>query len=217
MPAERIPAGDVARRRLLAGVGSTALFGLSGCSGRLPGTDPERLAVETTVEEGQHPRVLWEYPTREDDADGIGYAAVEVNRIVARESRSPELRLNFNSTIGRIASDPPYEGYHPDWFRFQIWPPVTYGGALNYEFRVEPPGGFDGFSTDYETRSQVRRSTVELDHVGTQGTIQIPAVLDPGGNPRPDQLHCSFTVQASRSGFLGNTVRVTDQAVLPVP
>ncbi|MEF8813264.1 MAG: hypothetical protein V5A55_05540 [Halovenus sp.] len=122
--------------------------------------------------------------------------------------------LNFNSTVGGIASAEPYEGYHPDGFRFRIWPPSTYEGRLQHQVRVEPPGQWRDFSAYYEIRGAVRRTTVELRHVDTQGTIQIPAVFDPGTDPLPDRLHCSFTVQASRSGFLGKTVRVTDQDTL---
>lgn len=206
----------VTRRRILGGVGTVVSGGLAGCSSRLPGSDPEEVDAETTVEEDDDPRLLWRYPPRDGETDGIGYAAVEVERLLQRESLTPAIRLNFNSTVGGIASAEPYEGYSPDWFRFRIWPPTTYEGRLQHEVRVEPPGQWERFSAYYDIRDTVRRTTVELRNVGTQGTVQIPAVFDSGTDPLPDRLHCSFTVQASRSGFLGKTVRVTDQDTLPL-
>ena len=83
--------------------------------------------------------------------------------------------------------------------------------------RVEPPGQWEGFAAYYDVQGSVRRTTVELREVDTQGTIQIPAVFDPGADPLPDRLHCSFTVQASRPGLLGKTVRVADRGTLPLP
>lgn len=213
-----LPTDDdrVPRRRVLAGIGTAAVGGLAGCSGRLPGSSPETLDTELTVEEDRDPRLLWRYPPRDGDADGIGYAAVEVTRVVQRES-TPAMLLTFNSTIGGIASAEPYEGYRPDWFRFRIWPPTAYDGRVNHEVRVEPPGQWEAFSAYYDIQNNVRRTTVELRNVDTQGTIQIPAVFDPGTNPLPDRLHCSFTVQASRPGFFGKTVRVAGQDTLPLP
>jgi hypothetical protein len=207
---------DPTRRRVLAGV-STALTGaLAGCSGRVPGTGPTRLDVETTVETDRDPRLLWQYPQRDGDADGVGYAAVEVDRVIRRENRPPALHLTFNSTVGGIASADPYRGYHLDWFRFRVWPPTAYDGRVNHRVRVEPPGQWEGFSTYYDIRGNVRRTTVELRDVDTQGTIRVPAVFESGTDSLPDSLHCSFTVQASRSGLLGKTVRATASDTLPL-
>jgi len=201
------------RRRVLASTGATAAVGLAGCSGRIPGTGPTEYGTETSVTDG---RVLWRYPPREDDRDGIGYAAVEAERRERRGDLPPVLRLRFNSTVGRLAASDPYRGYEPDWFRFRVWPPGDYDGRLDYHFRAEPPGQWDGFSTRYDVRGAVKQAVVRLDDVNTQGTIVVPAVFDPGLNPLPGELRCSFTVQASRPGLLGRTVRVTDSATLDV-
>lgn len=215
MPSTFPRGGDrVTRRRALAGLGTAVAGGLAGCTGRLPGTGPARLDTETTVEHDQDPRLLWRYPPREGDEKGIGYAAVEIDRVIRRDSRPPAIRVNFNSTVGRLAASEPYSGYRPEWFRFRIWPPATYDGRIDYHVRVEPPGQWEDFAAYYDVRGGVRRTTVELRNVGTRGTIAIPAVFDPGTNSLPDRLHCSFTVQASRPGLLGKTVRVADQDAL---
>lgn len=206
----------VFRRRVLAGFGAVVASAFAGCSGQLPGTEPAQLDTEMTVERDQDPRLLWQYPPREGDKEGIGYASVEADRIIQEEGRPSEIYLNFNSTIGRLVSNKPYKGYHPDWFRFRIWPPSTYEGRINHHVRVEPPGQWEDFSTYYDTQGNVRRTTVELQNIETQGTIIIPAVFDPGTNPLPDRLHCSFTVQATRSGVLEKTIRVADQGSLPL-
>lgn len=204
-------ASNIPRRRLLAGVATAVCGSLAGCSGHIPGTEPDQIDAETTVE---NERVLWRYPPREGDTEGIGYAAVEVEQVIQREYSAPLLRLNFNSTVGGLASDEPYKGYRPDWFRFRVWPPMSYEGRLQYQFRVEPPGQWEEFSTYYDLAGSVRRSIIELQDVETQGTIIIPAVFDPGTQSLPDRLNCSFTVQASRPGLVGRTVRVSDQATL---
>lgn len=208
--------GRSTRRRVIAAVGTAVTAGLAGCSGQIPGTAPEQIDTETTVEDGRDPRILWRYPRREGEKDGIGYAAVEIDRIVQQDSPDTAIHLAFNSTVGSLAADEPYEGYQPDWFRFRIWPPASYDGRINHRVRVEPPGQWEDFSAYYDIQGNVRRTTVELRNVSTEGTIEIPAVFDPGPDSLPDRLHCSFTVQASRSGFLGKTVRVTDQNSLPL-
>lgn len=204
------------RRGVLASISTGALGSLAGCSGRLPGTDPVHLDTEETVETDPDPTLLWRYPSREGDHEGIGYAAVELTRIRTEKSRPSALELTFNSTIGSIASNEPYQGYQPDWFRFRIWPPTTYEGRLSHRVRVEPPGQWSGFSLYYDIRGTVRHTIVELQDVETQGSIIIPAVFDLSMNGLPDHLNCSFTVQASRPGFLGETIRVSDNGQLPI-
>lgn len=212
MPADSTPeTSSITRRRLLSGFGTAVLSGLAGCNGQVPGTGPSQIDAETTVEDA---RVVWRYPPREGDKEGIGYAAVEIDRVIRREDSRPLLQLSFNSTVGRLASNEPYKGYRPDWFRFRIWPPSSYEGRLGYQFRVEPPGQWEEFSAYYDIQGSARHSIIELQEVNTQGTIIIPAVFDPRMQSLPDQLHCSFTIQASRPGLLGKTVRVSDQASL---
>lgn len=208
--------GRVSRRHFLAGATAAVSGAIAGCSGRVPGTEPTHLGVETTVETDQDPRLLWQYPQREGDADGVGYAAVEVEPIPQRDDRPLAMHLEFNSTVGHIASEQPYKGYHLDWFRFRVWPPATYNGRINHRVRVEPPGQWEEFSAHYDIRGNARRTTVELRNVETQGTITVPAVFESGTDSLPDRLHCSFTVQASRPGFFGKTVRVAAQDTLPL-
>lgn len=200
----------------MAGLGSTLLAGLAGCSGTVPGTGPERLDIETTVTDGEDPRVHWDYPPRDGDRDGIGYAHVAPRWIDRTENDHPDLALRFSSTIGGSAGGQDAPTYRPDWIRFGIRPPTDYPGRLTHAVRVEPPGQWDGFSASYDVEGGVRHTTVELRDLRTRGTIRIPAVFDPGGDPLPDRLHCSFAVQASQDGVFGRTVRASDQATLPL-
>lgn len=216
MPATSATDDWSTRRRVLGILGTAAVGSLAGCSGRLPGSGPELLDTETVVDDGQDPRLQWRYPPREDDQDGIGYAEVETRNGSQRADPTLPVRLRFSSTIGGIASNEPYTGYYHDWFRFRIEPPTQYEGRLRYEVRVEPPGQWDAFSAAYDIEGGVRRTTLELRNLETQGTIRIPAVFDPTGDPIPDRLHCSFTVQASRRGRFGKTVRVSDRGTLPL-
>ncbi|AFK19091.1 hypothetical protein E6P09_09930 [Haloferax mediterranei ATCC 33500] len=204
------------RRNVLAGLGSAVVGSLAGCSGRIPGTGPEHVGAETTVQDGQNPEIRWRYPRREGDKDGIGYAAVEVKRVTRPEDHFPTLSLRFNSTIGGLAASDPYEGYHPDWFRFRFEPPSSYEAAASYEARVEPPGQWDGFSAYYDLGSTVKQTVVELKNVQTQGTIFVPVVFAPSAKSIPSSLYCRFTVQASRPGFGGKTVRASGDGNLPL-
>jgi len=201
------------RRHVLAGLGTTIIGSLGGCSGRLPGR-AERLDAEATVEgDGE---IRWQYPPRDGDRDGLGYAGVAVDRRRRRASLPPALRLTLDSTVGGIAASEPYRGYRLDRVRFRLWPPTTYEATLHHSVRVAPPGQWEDFSTYYDVRGDVRRTTVELRKVETQGTVEIPAVFDPGAAPLPDRLHCSFTLRASRPGLLEKTVRVTGRGTLPL-
>lgn len=211
MPSTFPPHEHVSRRRLLAGLGTATAGALAGCSGRVPGTGPAHVDAESTVEDD---RIVWRYPPRPDDGAGIGYAAIDVERLDRGGARSPALRLEFNSTIGGIAAGEPYRGYHPDWFRFRIRPPTSYEGRLQYHVRAEPPGQWEGFATYYDLEASVRQFVVELRNVDTQGTIVVPAIFDPGSDSLPDSLTCSVTVQAARPGVLGKTVRVAGQETL---
>lgn len=208
--------GRVSRRRVLASFGAAVATAFAGCSGQLPGTGPAHLDAETTVERGEHPRLRWQYPPGESESETTGYATVDADQVVQRNDRPSMINLTFNSTIGQNTPRRPEKTYRLDWFRFRIWPPATYEGRINHDVRVEPPGQWEGFSTRYHIRDTVRRTTVELRNIDTQGTITIPAVFDPGPNRLPDRLHCSFTVQASSPGVLGRTIRVSDRDELPL-
>jgi len=195
------------------GLGTAILGSLGGCSGRLPGR-AERLDAESTVEGGEE--IRWQYPPRDGDRDGLGDAGVAVDRRLRRASLPPALRLTLDSTVGGIAASEPFRDYRLDSVRFRLWPPTRSEAALHHSVRVAPPGQWDGFSASYDLRGDVRRTTVELRNVETQGTVEIPAVFDPGAAPLPDRLHCSFTLRASSPKLLEKTVRVTGRATLPL-
>jgi hypothetical protein len=201
------------RRHALAGLGTAILGSLGGCSGRLPGR-AERLDAESTVEGGEE--IRWQYPPRDGDRDGLGYVGVAVDRRRRRASLPPALRLTLDSTVGGIAASEPYRDYRLDRVRFRLWPPATYEATLHHSVRIAPPGQWEDFSTYYDLRGDVRRTTVELRNVETQGTVEIPVVFDPGSAPLPDRLHCSFTLRASSSGLLEKTVRVAGRGTLPL-
>lgn len=198
------------RRSALGALGASLATGLAGCAGRVPGTGPTRVDAETTVEADE---IRWRYPPREGDRDGIGYAAVET-RGQRRRERPPALRLTFNSTVGGLAASEPYRGYRADWFRFRIAPPPDYEGRGTFAVRVEPPGQWEEFSAHYDVEGARRWFVTELRDVDTQGTILVPAVFDPGMTALPDRLRCAVTVQVSRPGPLGKTVRVDDAGSL---
>lgn len=172
---------------------------------------PAEVDAETTVETN---RLRWRYPPRDDGREGIGYAAVSFDRPIRRERSPPALRLEFNSTVGGLASNEPYRGFRHEWFRFRCGPPPAYEGSDTFEARVQPPGQWEGFSAYYETRGAQRRFVVELRGVETQGTIVVPVVFDPQEETLPTRLSCSFAAQVSRPGPFGKTVRVAADGTL---
>lgn len=214
MPSTDDTAPAVSRRRFITGLGSALAGSLAGCSGKVPGTGPEELDTETTTESD---RIVWRYPPRDGDVDGIGYASFEVDRLLGLSDATPMVRLECNSTVGQIAADDPYREFQMDWFRFTIWPPKEYEGRYQYHAWAEPPGQWDTFASTYDITGNVRRFTVELRDLAARGTILVPILFDPGGPPLPDRLHCSMTVQASRPGWVRKSVRVSDTGTLDLP
>ncbi|WP_255151949.1 hypothetical protein [Halorarius halobius] len=211
MPSNDSPADGTTRRRALGALGTALAGGLAGCAGRVPGAGPVEMDAETTAEPGE---LQWQYPPREGDRDGVGYASIDTDRRERAGSRPPVLGLRFNATVGDIAASEPYRGYETDWFRFSVRPPRSYEGRLNYEMRVQPPGQWEEFGAYYDIEAGTRTFTTELRSVDTEGTIIVPAVFDPGVEALPESLYCTFTVQASRSGPLGKTVRASDDGTL---
>jgi hypothetical protein len=209
MPSERPPADRGGRRRFLAALGTTLTATVAGCSGRVPGTGPNRIDAETTTEAGS---IVWEYPPEDAERAEIGYGKVSVER--PPEKQFLEIRLN--STVGPVGGDPA-EPFRPEWFRFRLRPPTDYAGHDGYTVRVEPPGQFDGFSARYDRRGADRQFVVELRDFETRGTIIVPAVFEAPGETLPERLHCAFEVQVSRPGPFGETLRVAEQGAVAVP
>ncbi|MFC4551215.1 hypothetical protein [Halorussus sp. GCM10023401] len=209
MPSGPDSTDGTTRRRLLAGLGAGVAATIGGCSGRIPGTGPAHIEAETFAESGE---LRWEYPPR-DDADGIGYAAVEFDRVLSESAEPGSLRFTLNSTVGGLAASEPYRGYEADWFRFRVGPPAEYATRHTVRMWVRPPT-WPGVRLRYDRRGGRSDLVVTAPDVHTDGTITFPLVLDSGGETPPDRVHCAFTVQASRPGALGKTVRVSDSGTL---
>jgi hypothetical protein len=155
--------------------------------------------------EGQS-QVLWRYPqteaVSEGEEDGIGYASVTLE-----EKRSEsELQFQLNSTVGGIAASSEYENYQADWFRFRIGPPSSYTAQHVFEMSIQPPP-WPELDVGYDERGGRRELVVEAEEVGSDGTITFPVQFLSAGGVIPDTFVCSFAVQVSEPGVLGETVR----------
>jgi len=212
VPSSSPPSDSESRRAFLAAVGAGTAAALAGCAGRLPGTDPEQVDTERTVEAGE---ISWEYPPN-DDAEGIGYASVELDRDRTVERSPPAYRLTLNSTVRGSHASEPYTGYHADRFRFRVGPPAAYAARHGFEMRVQPPP-WPEIALRYDRRGGRRALVVESEQFGSDGTITFDLLFVPGGDPAPQRLHCSFEVQASRSGPLGKTVSADGRGTIELP
>jgi hypothetical protein len=199
------PSDGLTRRRLLvSSVGISA--GLSGCLSRVPGGRAD--AVDSVKLEGEGgSQVLWKYPQTEavskGEEDGIGYASVTLE---GKRNDGSELRFRLNSTVGEIAASPEYEDYQADWFRFRIGPPSAYTAQHVFEMSVQPPPWPD-LDVGYDDRGGRKELVVEAKDVGSDGTVVFPVQFLSAGGVVPDTFVCSFAVQASEPGVLGETVR----------
>lgn len=191
------------RRQLLAGAATAAVAGTAGCSAL------GRASLSTEVIEDSDRRIAWGYPRTDGDTSGIGYAALSYDRRVAPGTSA--LRFTLNTTVADLSTVESYNGYEADWFRARVGTPGRYqqehGDASIY---VRPPGGWKEFGARYENGAAGRELVVEFRQIDTEGTIEIPLIVDPGGDPVPPSLRCSFEVQASKPGVLGRTVRASD-------
>lgn len=212
MPSNAPSDGSESRRAFLAAVGTGTAAALAGCAGRLPGTDPEQVDARRTTEPGE---VSWEYPPN-DDAEGIGYASVELDRNRAVERSPSAYRLTLNSTVRGSHGSEQYEEYQADWFRFRVGPPAAYAARHGFEMRVQPPP-WPELSLRYDRRGGRRELVVESEQFGADGTITFDLLFVPGGSPVPQRLHCSFEVQASRGGALAKTVSANGVGTLAIP
>lgn len=195
------------RRDLLSALGTTVVAASAGCSGQLPG-GPESLSTERIQNDAE--RIAWQYPPTEGDTDGIGYVALDHRRELTVNG-SPAAKFVLNTTVAEFSTVESYNEYELDRFQARVRTPTKYQQEHGrVEMLVEPPGQWDGFRTAYELTGTHRELVVELREVNTEGTIQIPFVLYPGTDPLPAALHCSFTVRASKPGWRGKPVEVSD-------
>jgi hypothetical protein len=184
----------------------------AGCTGTIPGTGPQSLSTEVIQDDAD--RIAWGYPPVEGDGDGIGYVALERQREI-HPGGSPAMLFQFNSTVAEFSTVESYNEYEADWFEARIRTPIDYQQEHGpTTMRVEPPGQWDGFRTYYDRTATHRELVLELRSIDTKGTIQVPFVLDPVTDQLPAALHCSFTVQASKPGWFGETIRASDSGRL---
>lgn len=214
----RSPDGDPSRsrgsrRRFLQVLGTGAVAATAGCLSGLPGAGPDTLSTEQFVDSEQ--RVAWRYPAQDGDDAGIGYVDVTHDGEIPMGNDRSALSFEFNSTVSDLSTTTAYNEYVPDWFRGRFRPPRSYRTEHGpVRMLAEPPGAWEEFRTYYDHSRGVREFVLELRDVGTEGTIEVPLVLDPGTDPPPENLHCSFTVQATEAGWLGRTVRASDGGTL---
>lgn len=212
MPSSQPHRGAVSRRRLLAGLGTGVSGMLAGCTGGLPGTGPRQIDATQTVTERE---IVWRYPPTEGDTDGIGYAAIGIDRVSQRGAVDPILHMRFNSTVGGVAAGESYQEFEADWFRFRIGPPATYPSDQALDMRVQPPT-WPRIELSYDHMSGSRHLVVESEHIGSAGTIEVPIVVAGGGEALPERLTVRSTVQASEPGVLDQPVRMTARGSLPL-
>jgi hypothetical protein len=216
--APRCPDGEPSpsrgsRRRFLRLLGTGTVAATAGCLSGLPGTGPETLSTEQFADSDR--RAAWRYPAQDGDDAGIGYVDVTHGGEMALGNDRSAESFVFNSTVSDSSTTEAYNDYVPDWFRGRFRPPRSYRSEHSpVRMLAEPPGAWEGFHTYYDHSRGVREFAVELRDVGTEGTIEVPLVLDPGTDPPPERLHCSFTVQATEKGWLGRTVRASDSGTL---
>ncbi|NHX35223.1 MULTISPECIES: hypothetical protein [Halolamina] len=189
------------RRRLLASLGVAGAAGVAGCAGQVPGTSPRDVDATET---GGRSELHWEYPAAvvDGDSEGIGYASVTFER---ERSSERALRFGLNTTVGGIAASEQYTEYEADWARFRLGPPSDYDATHQYRMWVRPPTRPE-LRARYDRRGGRRELVIELPEIDGGGTIRFPLVFEPV-ETAPEQLHCSFTVQASEPGPFGESVR----------
>lgn len=202
-----------ARRQFLAALSTGVSAAVAGCTDVVPDAGAESLSTE--IIENNARRIAWSYPAREDDRDGIGYVGLQRRRSVPSDDDSSRMRFRLNSTVAELSTISSYNEYEPDWFRVRLWTPIDYQQEHGLvSFLIEPPGQWEGFSTRYEHRGTHRELILEMRDISTKGTILVPFVLDSETDPLPTAVESAFTVQASKPGLIGKTVRASDSGQL---
>ena len=200
------------RRRLLASIAAGTAVGSAGCAGQLPGTSPRRVDAAET---GEGDELVWQYPESEiaEHSEGIGYAAIEYEGEQDRSGTRSALEFGLNTTVGGIAASEAYSDYEADWARFRLGPPAEYAANHQYRMWVQPPPWPD-VRAGYDRRAGREAFVVELPAIDTGGTITLPVLFGPVADTLPDRLHCSFSVQASDPGVLGESVRASGRGTI---
>ena len=199
------------RRRLLASLAAGSTIALAGCAGQLPGTSPRRVDAAETGEGGD---LVWQYPESEigEHSEGI---SIDYDGERSHERTPPTLQFDLNTTVGGIAANETDSDYEADWARFRLGPPSSYGAAHPFEMWVRPPTWPD-VRAGYDRRGGRREFVVELPEIDTGGTITLPVRFAPMDDTLPDRVHCSFTVQASDPGLLGESVRASGHGAIDI-
>jgi len=194
------------RRKFLATGGAVATTALAGCS-RLSGTEARTL--DTVVHENTSDKLQWDFPAQ-SETESIGYVEIRTERQFDSTGSIPSRGFIFNASID------PSSAYKLDQFTATFTSPRTYfeeHGQLTY--LVSPPTQSDSFNTYYQ---QIQSSTIhrefvmELREIGIDGTIEYPFVIR-DARSLPSALECSFSVQASESGMLGETITASDSGI----
>ena len=165
--------------------------------------------LDTVVHEDSSDQLQWDFPGQ-PEAESIGYVEIQTESKFDSEGPIPSRGFTFNASID------PSSAYELDQFTATFATPNSYfdeHGQLTY--LISPPTQSDSFTTYYQ---HIRSSTIhrqfvmELREIGIDGTIEFPFVIRKS-QPLPSALECSFSIQASESGALGETVTASDSGI----
>lgn len=193
------------RRRFLAAIGSAGVAGIAGC---LAG-GPDR--VRTEVIEKRQERIVWQFPKSAGGGEGIGQVALSFDETTVFAERTPVERFVFTATVTGPDTRAPVRGFELERLTARIHAPKAYEREYGpAEFFVKTPGQWEDFSTYYDIPAGRREFVVDMSHIDTAGTIQVPLLLSHPTDPAPEALAITFSVQASRPGLTGRSVRAAN-------
>ena len=176
---------------------------LAGCSG-LPGGGSQTL--DTVVHEDSSDKLQWDFPGQ-SDGESIGYVEIQTEPQFDSTSSIPSRGFTFNASIA------PSSSYTLNQFTATFATPSSYFGQHGQlTYLVSPPTQSDSFTTYYQQiRSSMihRQFVMELREIDMDGTIAFPFVIR-DAQSLPSALECSFSIQASESGALAETVTASD-------
>ncbi|SDM21329.1 hypothetical protein SAMN04487949_1296 [Halogranum gelatinilyticum] len=195
------------RRRLLSTLATGLTAATAGCAGSVP-EQHDRLT--TTQFEDSSERIAWDFQTASAEYR-TGYAALRLQRrLDDGDADTPDPTLfQFNASLD-LDND-----FEFDWYRARISTPTDYHQRYgDVTYRVTPPGQWEDFCVYFQRHATRRELVVEHRGVDTEGTILTPVVVNPVTDPFPPALRCQFTLQASKSGAFGRTIRIADSGQL---